>query len=99
MCSKLHFTKQLLKKQLILFRQVANARAGDALRQDTFVEESLQPKVEDFVRCVGRPRLHWTQELANAGSTRFGVSQVSATFDMIPPVCNEAESWTVSFLR
>ena len=65
-------TEQLLRKQLVLFQQVATAPQGDPLRRDTFVAEGMDPMISHFIRRVGRPRLDWTQELLREGSIRFG---------------------------
>ena len=55
--------KQLLKQQLVLFRQLARAPEADILRELTFVGATLQATTSERVRRVGRPRNEWAIQI------------------------------------
>ena len=65
-------TRQLARQQMLLLGQVARAPANDPLRRDTFVSDSLQLRISQYIRRVGRPRQNWTEELLKLGSQVFG---------------------------
>ena len=55
----LPFSKQLLSRQVTLFRQVMKSPAGDPLRRNTLTNQN-QSYMDLFVRRRGRPQLNWT---------------------------------------
>ena len=65
-------TDQLAQQQLILLGLVARSPAGDPLRRNTFIGDSLQPQICHYVRKVGRPRTNWTESVLQEGVSRFG---------------------------
>ena len=79
----------VLYRQLILMGRVARAHTGSPLRQDTFVDNTLQPQVGRFVRKVGRPRQEWTTEVMKAGAGKFGNW---ALFENLVQSC-DAKQW------
>ena len=69
----LSFSSQLLKQQLCFFGKVALSAAGNPLRSNTFVDNTLNPQIGRFVLKVGRPRQNWTSQLTAEGISRFGL--------------------------
>eukprot|EP00746_Dinoflagellata_sp_MGD_P141506 gnl/MRDRNA2_/MRDRNA2_74605_c0_seq2.p1 gnl/MRDRNA2_/MRDRNA2_74605_c0~~gnl/MRDRNA2_/MRDRNA2_74605_c0_seq2.p1 ORF type:complete len:112 (+),score=5.43 gnl/MRDRNA2_/MRDRNA2_74605_c0_seq2:340-675(+) len=57
------FSKQLLKQQLKLYRNIACLEDGDVLRDFTFCPGSLRPTTERYVRRVGRPKNEWATQV------------------------------------
>lgn len=55
--------RQLLKQQLLLYGRVARSPNDDALRQLTFIPDSVRPATGRYVRRVGCPRSEWATML------------------------------------
>ena len=53
------FSRQLLRKQLLLLSKIAMAPEGSPLRNSTFIPGTLLPQVGRYVRRVGRPWQDW----------------------------------------
>ena len=79
---------QLEKQQLKLFGHVARSSDGDPMRQDVFVGQTLQPKLGQYIRRVGRPCLNWTEELIKVGAARSGSY---ANFERMITNCSQEE--------
>ena len=76
------YTRQLLKKQLILYGKVARAPDGDVLRVLTFCDGSLRPASDWQFRRVGRPRHEWAKQLNEIARKAMGGGRLEdALFD------------------
>ena len=59
---------QLFRMQLVLLGKAAQSKAGDPLRRNVFVGDSLRPVIGYYVRRQGRPRQDWTNCLMEKGA-------------------------------
>ena len=79
------FPWKWLRHQLILLGRVARSLAHSPLRSSTFIGDTLQPQVGQYVSRVGRPRQDWCSELLKQAATVLGNTALAQSLQDVSP--------------